>query len=56
MLTAKGKVIPTWKVDQYGLTDTLPQSPVSVNTKTETIELIPMGAARLRISSFPVVN
>ncbi|MFT4093715.1 MAG: glycoside hydrolase family 127 protein [Niabella sp.] len=53
-LTAKGKRIPGWKIDQYGLTDTLPQSPVQVNTREETIELIPMGAARLRISAFPV--
>ena len=55
-LTAKGKIIPGWKVDQYGLTDTLPQSPVAADGKIETIELIPMGAARLRISAFPVVN
>ncbi|WP_346239200.1 beta-L-arabinofuranosidase domain-containing protein [Niabella insulamsoli] len=55
-LLATGKKIPSWKVDQYGLTDTLPQSPVKVDSKTETIELIPMGAARLRISAFPVVR
>jgi hypothetical protein len=55
-LKAKGKIIPQWKIDQYGLVDTLPQSPVAVNTKAETIELIPMGAARLRISAFPVVK
>jgi len=55
-LNAKGKIIPQWKIDQYGLVDTLPPSPVAVNTKAETIELIPMGAARLRISAFPVVK
>ena len=55
-LNAKGKLIPQWKIDQYGLVDTLPPSPVAVNTKAETIELIPMGAARLRISAFPVVK
>jgi hypothetical protein len=55
-MKAKGKVIPEWKIDKYGLVDTLPQSPVAVNTKEETIELIPMGAARLRISAFPVVK
>ncbi|MCH5720581.1 hypothetical protein [Niabella hibiscisoli] len=49
-------MINSWKIDQYGLTDTLPQSPVSVDSKEETIELIPMGAARLRISAFPVVR
>lgn len=56
MLKAKGKLIPEWTLDKYGLCDTLPQSPVVVNTKETDITLIPMGAARLRISSFPVVK
>ena len=56
MLKAKGKIIPEWILDKYGLCDVLPQSPVSVSTHTQEIELIPMGAARLRISSFPVVK
>jgi hypothetical protein len=56
MIEAKGKVIPEWTLDKYGLCDTLPESPVAVSTKEETIELIPMGAARLRISAFPVVD
>ena len=55
-LKAKGKIIPEWVLDKYGLCDVLPQSPVSVSTKEQPIELVPMGAARLRISSFPVVN
>jgi hypothetical protein len=55
-IEAKGKLIPQWTLDQYELCSVLPQSPVAVNTKEETIELIPMGAARLRISAFPVVN
>ena len=56
LLKAKGKIIPSWTLDKYGLCSVLPQSPVTVDTKERTIELIPMGAARLRISSFPVVN
>ncbi|QEC67268.1 hypothetical protein FRZ67_08155 [Panacibacter ginsenosidivorans] len=56
MLKAKGKLIPEWTLDKYGLCDTLPQSPVAVTTKETDITLIPMGAARLRISSFPVVK
>jgi hypothetical protein len=56
MIKAKGKLIPWWTVDKYGLCGVLPESPVAVNTKEETIELIPMGAARLRISAFPVVK
>ncbi len=56
LLKAKGKIIPSWILDKYGLCEVLPQSPVNVGTKEDTIELIPMGAARLRISAFPVVN
>lgn len=55
-IQAHGKQIPGWKVDKYGLCDTLPQSPVAVTSATEPITLIPMGAARLRISAFPVVE
>jgi len=55
-IKAKGKLIPWWTIDKYGLCGVLPESPVAVNTKEETIELIPMGAARLRISAFPVVK
>ena len=56
VVKAKGKVIPEWTLDKYGLCGVLPQSPVKVDTKEETIEMIPMGAARLRISAFPVVE
>lgn len=55
-LKAKGKIIPEWIIDKNGLCDILPPSPVSVSTKIQTIELIPMGAARLRVSAFPVVK
>lgn len=56
LLKVKGKQIPEWKIDTYGLTDVLPLSPVKVSTKAEELELIPMGAARLRISAFPVIR
>lgn len=56
VLKAKGKIIPEWTLDKYGLCDTLPQSPVAVTTVAQPIELIPMGAARLRISALPVVK
>ncbi len=51
-----GRQIPNWQLDKYGLVAVLPQSPVTVNTSDEKIELVPMGAARLRISAFPVVK
>jgi len=56
IIKTKGKLIPDWTVDKYGLCGVLPESPVSVSTKEQEIELIPMGAARLRISAFPVVK
>ena len=34
----------------------LQQSPVRSDEPVETITLIPMGAARLRISAFPVID
>ena len=55
-IEACGRRIPGWKIDQYGLCGVLPQSPVAVSTPEETLELIPMGAARLRISAFPVTG
>ncbi len=54
-IKARGRQIPQWTIDKYGLCDTLPQSPVRVHTPIEDITLIPMGAARLRISAFPVI-
>lgn len=56
VIRARGKVIPEWMVDQYGLCGVLPQSPVKESTPVQAIELIPMGAARLRISAFPVAE
>jgi len=56
VLKAKAKQIPEWTLDQYGLAGELSDSPVKTGTKEETVELIPMGAARLRISAFPVVG
>ncbi|MAM18185.1 MAG: hypothetical protein CME35_04345 [Gramella sp.] len=56
VLKAKAKQIPQWTIDQYGLAGELQESPVKSSEETETVELIPMGAARLRISSFPVIG
>jgi hypothetical protein len=55
-ITTKGKKIPSWTIDQYGLCAEVPVSPVKSDASEETITLIPMGAARLRISAFPVVR
>jgi len=55
-LISKGKQIPQWKLDKYKLAGELQDSPVRSDQPIETITLIPMGAARLRISSFPVIG
>ena len=52
---AKGQRIPSWKIDKYGLCGVLPDEKAGKADKVEDIILIPMGAARLRISSFPFV-
>lgn len=56
VLKAKAKKIPAWKLDDYGLAGELKNSPVQSSEPIETVELIPMGAARLRISAFPVIG
>lgn len=55
-LKTKGKKIGSWTMDKYGLCGELPDSPVTTLEATEEITLVPMGAARLRISAFPVVK
>ncbi|HEX6427474.1 MAG TPA: beta-L-arabinofuranosidase domain-containing protein, partial [Niastella sp.] len=55
-LTATGKQLPGWTIDQYGLCAVLPQSPVAASGATVPLTLVPMGGARLRISAFPVVR
>jgi hypothetical protein len=55
-LRAKAKKIPGWKLDKFGMVGKLQPSPVKTEEPVETVTLIPMGAARLRITSFPVVG
>jgi DUF1680 family protein len=55
-LRASGKRIPEWRTDYLGLVGLLQESPAASKEKTEPITLIPMGAARLRIASFPVIG
>jgi hypothetical protein len=55
-LRAKGRRIPAWKADELGLVGLVPRSPVRSQEPLETITLVPMGAARLRISAFPTIR
>lgn len=50
---AKGRLVPEWKVDEYGLCAVLPYEDAKKSEQLEDITLIPMGAARLRITAFP---
>ena len=56
LLRAEGKRIPQWQLDPFGLVATLQESPAASDMPTEAITLIPMGSARLRIASFPVIG
>lgn len=50
---AKGVKIPSWTIDENGLCGVLPDAKAERSKDVETITLVPMGAARLRISAFP---
>lgn len=55
-IEATGRRIPGWTIDRHGLVGELPRSPIKTSEPREKITLIPMGAAKLRISSFPTVK
>ena len=53
---AKGRQVPSWGIDEYGLTGVLPYEDAEKSDTVEDITLVPMGAARLRISAFPTCS
>lgn len=55
-ITATGRRIPAWTLDERGLVREVRQGPIRSTEKAEQITLVPMGAARLRISAFPVIG
>jgi len=50
---AKGCKVPSWTIDENGLCGVIPEASAERSSTIEDITLIPMGAARLRISAFP---
>jgi DUF1680 family protein len=54
-LKAKARRIPQWKLDGT-IVGNLQPSPVQSKEPIEEVTLIPMGCARLRIASFPVIG
>ena len=55
-LKVTAKRIPAWTQDARGMVGKLQMSPVKSDQPEETVTLIPMGAARLRVSLFPVIG
>jgi len=55
-LEATGRLIPNWRMDGNKVIGKLQPSPVKSEQPDENITLIPMGAARLRLTMFPVIG
>jgi hypothetical protein len=55
-LTARARKVPNWQPDSQHCITTLKAGPVRTDQPMEEITLIPMGAARLRLTSFPVIG
>jgi len=55
-LQVKARRIPEWRMDSLDVVSALQPSPAYSTQAEETVTLVPMGAARLRISAFPTVS
>ncbi len=49
----KAKRVPDWGLEENGLIQPVPVSPLKLKTPVEEVTLIPMGCGRLRVSAFP---
>lgn len=56
VLRAKARRIPMWTLDDNGLVHEVQASPAHTTEPVETVTLIPMGAARIRVAAFPTVT
>ena len=52
-IVAKARQIPEWQLDQTGLVGELKDLPKTSDQPVVDVTLVPMGAARLRITAFP---
>ncbi len=55
VLTARARRVPGW-TEEGRMVGSVPASPAAGAGPVEEVELVPMGCARLRIASFPVVR
>ena len=55
-LRVKARKIAAWQLEGNGLVGLLQQSPAKSAEPEETVTLVPMGCARLRIAAFPVIG
>ncbi len=55
VITTRGMEIPAWTLKDNSA-DIPPLSPVAPEGKTEVIQLVPYGSAKLRITEFPVID
>ncbi|MFJ4677742.1 RICIN domain-containing protein [Kitasatospora sp. NPDC088783] len=55
-ITVPARRIPEWQADGQHVVTPLQNSPARSTAPVETVTLIPMGAARLRISAFPTTS
>lgn len=55
-LQAQARQIPAWTLDSLNDAGAMWPSPVYSTQALQTVTLVPMGAARLRISAFPTVT
>jgi len=54
-IKAKAKRIPKWKLTDNTV-QPLPESPVKSDQPEETITLVPLGCARLRMACLPIIE
>ena len=54
-IAVRGRRVPQWVGDSQNVVGLLPQSPVQSQEADETLTLVPMGSARLRITAFPSI-